>query len=92
MHWDGHGEEGMQTTAISPIPQQTVHHASEHKACTNTHTTVWIYCMIQQMKIKDCALNHGQYIVVCPAEGREQARVVPRAQKDSLSLYPAERS
>ena len=30
-------------------------------------------------------------IVVCPAEGRERARVVPRAHKDSLSLYPAER-
>ena len=29
--------------------------------------------------------------VVCPAEGRERARVVPRAQKDSLSLYPAEK-
>ena len=29
--------------------------------------------------------------VVCPAEGQERARVVPRAHKDTLSLYPAER-
>ena len=31
------------------------------------------------------------HFVMCPAEGHERARVVPRAHKDSLSLYPAER-
>ena len=43
-----------------------------------------------------CAENYirieiGDKFVVCPAEGQERARVVPRAHKDSLSLYPAER-
>ena len=47
-------------------------------------------------KIKNCE-NLYMYkvkeeFVVCPAQGRERARVVPREQKDSLSLYPAERA
>ena len=83
-----HGMRFVSVPVLFPLLNLLSSHPQGHLTL-RTHTSMvsWYNSTVYNLYALALLNTH---IVVCPAEGSERARVVPRAHKDSLSLYPAE--